>query len=45
MCHKFMTHPLFLYLFLKDLFLQPSTYQIDDFLSGWLRERQDAGKM
>ena len=29
----------FLYLFLKDLFLQPSTYQIDDFLSGWLREQ------
>ena len=35
----------FLYLFLKDLFLQPSPNQIDDFLSGWLREREDAGKM
>lgn len=35
----------FLYLFLKDLFLQPSTYQVDDFLSGRLRERQDAGEM
>ena len=30
---------------MNSLFLQPSPYQVDDFLSGWLRERQDSGKM